>query len=439
MSNSKLIFIELNELNFSYVKKYLKENKLSNFQKIFDGKYYETTSENDYELLEPWIQWVSIHTGKKANEHKIFRLGDTADKNVIQIFEAVEQGGYSVGALMPMNTRNNLKSPKYFIPDAWTKTKTDGSFWSNFVYNTLSRLINRNAEKNFSYKDLFNFFICFIKFAKIKNYYLYLNLFFKGLSQKYNFAIILDLFLHDIHMSFIKKHNVDFSTIFLNASAHIQHHYFFNSKVDNNNLQNPEWHIEKKLDPLLEVIKVYDKIIGDYNKIQNYKIIITTGLSQKKYDRKKFYYRLKNHEKFLKKIGISFKSVYPRMTRDFLVNFENQNDLNSAETIFKSIETTDGKKIFTEVEKRDYSLFITLGYPEEIDKEFKIKIRDEFFDFYKDISFVGIKNGMHSPKGYLYLSDGVESGFIENNLNITNIYKILSNFFSLNTDLKKYE
>ena len=77
----KLLFIQLNEINFELVKEYLDSNTLecdlsslkflmNNFNKI------ETYSEKEYDNLEPWIQWVSINLGKEFKEHKIFRLGD---------------------------------------------------------------------------------------------------------------------------------------------------------------------------------------------------------------------------------------------------------------------------------------------------------------------------------------------------------------------------
>ena len=75
MSEKRLIFLSLNELNFDYLKKYLKFKDLKNF-KILSDRIINTTSEEEYKMLEPWIQWPSIYTGKKANQHNIFRLGD---------------------------------------------------------------------------------------------------------------------------------------------------------------------------------------------------------------------------------------------------------------------------------------------------------------------------------------------------------------------------
>ena len=71
----------------------------------------ETSSENNYDFLEPWIQWPSVHTGYEFSEHKIFRLGDIVKSDFPQIFEKIENKGFSVGAISPMNARNDLINP----------------------------------------------------------------------------------------------------------------------------------------------------------------------------------------------------------------------------------------------------------------------------------------------------------------------------------------
>ena len=85
----QLILIELNELNFQYAKKYFDSLKIETIKKI-DKKIINTESEDLYELLEPWIQWHSIHTGCTAKDHGIFRLGDAINTNKKQIFEELE-------------------------------------------------------------------------------------------------------------------------------------------------------------------------------------------------------------------------------------------------------------------------------------------------------------------------------------------------------------
>ena len=87
------------------------------------------------------------------------------------------------------------------------------------------------------------------------------------------------------------KYKTNFSSVFFNAGAHIQHHYFFNSKVIKNKYKNPEWYISSKIDPILEALIFYNKIISIYKK-NNFKIILSTGLQQVPYKEKQFYYRL---------------------------------------------------------------------------------------------------------------------------------------------------
>ena len=72
----------------------------------------------------------------------------------------------------------------------------------------------------------------------------------------------------------------------------------------------------------LEMLKVYDEILSEVLNIEDAEIIIATGLSQKPYEKIKFYYRLKNHSAFLNMLKIPFKEVFPRMTRDFLISFD---------------------------------------------------------------------------------------------------------------------
>ena len=55
----KLILIQLNELNFDLIKKYPK--KVQKLQLFIRKWAFQNTSEQKYELLEPWIQWVSVY------------------------------------------------------------------------------------------------------------------------------------------------------------------------------------------------------------------------------------------------------------------------------------------------------------------------------------------------------------------------------------------
>ena len=155
MVDRKLILVELNEINFDVVKLYLnKGESLPGFSKIIKDGIIETSSEKEYNQLEPWIQWPSIHTGKNYNEHQIFRLGDMVNSSQKQIFEVVEEAGYKVGAISPMNTKNNLKNPSYFIPDPWTATPSDNSYLNKKITKAISQAVNDNASSKITLKSM---------------------------------------------------------------------------------------------------------------------------------------------------------------------------------------------------------------------------------------------------------------------------------------------
>ena len=85
LSKKNLLLVELNEVNFDLVRSYVGKHHLPGFKKLFQLNNFKTTSEEKYELLEPWIQWPSIHTGKTAKEHGIFRLGDVVNSNLLTL------------------------------------------------------------------------------------------------------------------------------------------------------------------------------------------------------------------------------------------------------------------------------------------------------------------------------------------------------------------
>jgi len=435
----KLLFIQLNEINFELVKEYLDSNTLecdlsslkflmNNFNKI------ETYSEKEYDNLEPWIQWVSINLGKEFKEHKIFRLGDIVKhKDQTQIYEHIEKKGFTVGAISPMNTDNRLKNPDYFIPDPWTQTKSDATFFSIKITKMLRQSVNDNSSEKLSIESVITIFFIFFKTFSLKNSIKFVNLILQSLTLKWSKSLVLDYMIHLLNIYFLKKKKSDFATVFFNAGAHIQHHYYFNSKKYKSSLRNPTWYIKNSSDPLEYMLKVYDDIIADYLKFckkNNYNLIIATGLRQVPYNKVKFYYRLKNHSLFLREIGIKFLSVNPRMTRDFEITFANNDDLLTAEKILTKLRLEkNNTQIFKEIEVRSKSLFVTLTYPNEIKKNDYIIYKKKQYEFFSKIVFVAIKNGMHDQKGYVFMSPEIEIKKLQKEEHVSKIHQIIKTQF----------
>ena len=403
---NKTILLGLNELNFDYIKFYINQGLLTNFKKILDIQPpIETVSEDDYKLLEPWVQWVTIHTGKTFEEHKVFRLGDVVNNpKLSQIFEELEAAGLSVGAVSPFNAENRLNNPAFFVPDPWTKTETSGNWIVKALYQAVHQSVNDNAKSKLNFKSMISLGLGLLLYVPLLRWSHYLKTIFK-VKKPGAKAIILDSLLADIHLTLWKKHKSDFSNLFLNSGAHIQHHYLFNSKAYQGNLKNPEWYCPDGFDPLIQILSEYDYQLGKLLKLKDVKLIIATGLHQQPHEHLTFYWRLKEHVKFADMIGIkNFLEILPRMSRDFLVKFKNETDALNAENLLNSFYAfKDDIKIF-EVDNRGTSLFVELVYPNDIEDNDSIYSRGlnlKLEKFKSYIAFVAIKNGEHNGIGYL--------------------------------------
>jgi hypothetical protein len=416
----KLILIELNEINFDIVEQYCSLNKTAypNLKKLISSKGIRTKSEAQYEHLEPWIQWASVHTCKTYAEHGVFRLGDIVGSSEPQIFEQLEQAGFKVGAISAMNAENRLKNPSYFIPDPWTQTPSDSSWWSQVLGQAVSQAVNDNAQARITMQSAFYIALGLLRFAQVAHYRKYLSLVSASRRKPWLKSLVLDLMLHDVHWSMFNKKQPNFSTLFLNAGAHIQHHYLFNAEPlrGASKNKNPVWYVSQDEDPLADVLSLYDMIVGEYFGRTDTEVVLATGLAQKPYDRVKFYYRLNTHAEFLSRLGITCNGVYPRMTRDFLIEFDTENQAQDAHDVLALVTVDDGDiQLFGEIDNRGKSLFVTLSYPHEITSATTYCIGHQKLPLLPEVSFVAIKNGMHQDEGFAFFTPGF-SPYAPNNL-----------------------
>jgi len=397
-----LIFIEFNEINFDFVRQYAADGKLPNFRTMIDRHgVSETTSEDSYTHLEPWIQWVTAHTGQPFNEHGVFRLGDFVHSKAPQIWEQLEHCGLRVGAISPMNAANRLSKPAFFVPDPWTPTHITARPVLVRLYRAIVQAVNDNAQGRLANRTIFDLLSGFAAYASPSNYSTYARYAALGAKRPWYRAMFLDLMLADVFMAEHRRTLPDFSTLFLNAGAHIQHHYMFSAAPYGGPHRNPAWYVDPAHDPVFDVYDLYDRILGRVlRKMPGARLMLATGLHQNPQDKLTFYWRLRAHDEFLRKIRVPFQRVDPRMSRDFLVTCASETEARTAAARLEAAVAVDGTPLF-EVDNRGIDLFVMLTYPREITKGFSYKVAGEtFHDLDADVAFVAIKNGEHDGIGY---------------------------------------
>lgn len=433
MSDTKrqVIFLELNELNFDFIRDYVSLGKLPNFAHCLEqGSFSETKSENNYEELEPWIQWITAHTGKSLAEHGVFRLGDIVRHDIPQIWERLEEEGISVGAISPMNAKNRTRAADFFLPDPWTDTPVTGSAIARNLSKAVSQVVNDNAKSKITTKSLVWLAVGAAVYARLSNYMQYLKLAASSRKFPWRKAMILDLLLADMMVKLTRSKKSQFVSLFLNAAAHIQHHYLYSSAVYSGDKSNPEWYVANGVDPVLEVYSLYDRIIGSCRTaFPDARLMIGSGLHQDPHDAVTYYWRLADHRAFLTKHQLPFKAVEVRMSRDFLITCESPEDAAFIERYLGSMRDSTKAALF-EVDNRGDDLFVMLTYAADIPDNFRYFADGvEFTGFRDDVAFVAIKNGKHNGIGY-FLDMGAKPHDYEDTFPLSQIPDIVMKAFS---------
>jgi hypothetical protein len=431
-----MILLALNELNLDLIKGYASQGKLSNFKKLLENGVSETTSENSYELLEPWIQWTSIHTGKTFNEHKVFRLGDIAERqDLFQIFEDLENNGLSVGAISPFNADNRLTKSKFFLPDPWTKTTTSGSTILKRLSRTVSCFVNSNASGRIRLIDLIWLIFGFLMYVRVKRWYKFILLILKNRMPGVK-AAILDMLLLEIFVTLQKKHKPDYSHLFFNGGAHVQHHYMFNSTQYKGPFKNPDWYCPAGWDPVLMMLETYDTIIGDLIKTGE-RIIGVTGLSQIPHNEQTFYWRPINHIEFLVEAGIKGKfKVIPRMSRDFLIEASSNSHAKEIENqLNQFLDSVRNIPVF-KVDNRGQTLFVEIVYDCDLvdDMIFYQPNGISLTSLRSKLAFVAIKNGKHHDIGYVFSNKPMD---LPTKFKLTEVYDLIKQYAIADARLNK--
>lgn len=402
MAEKNLLLIELNEINFEFVQAYIQKGKLPNFARLIaEHGIAETTSEQRYEDIEPWIQWVTAHTGLTLAEHGVFRLGDIAKVELPQIWERLEEKGLKVGAVSPINGKNRTRNAEFFIPDPWTATPVTGSFLIRKLYGAITQAVSDNAQAKITLSSVFWLLMGAVLNAQVINFLTYLKLLVGARRHSWYKAMFLDLLLSDVFINQINKTRPNFASLFLNAGAHIQHHYLFSSGVYAGNARNPEWYVPAGADPILDIYSMYDQIVGQLmDKFGSYRMMLATGLHQNPHESNTFYWRLRHHENFLAKISVPFLRVEPLMSRDFVIVCDSLEAASKAQSILSSAVSHDGVPLF-EVDNRGTDLFVMLTYPNDIGAHFEYSVNGQNYqNLREDVAFVAIKNGEHNGIGY---------------------------------------
>lgn len=404
MKNKK-ISLEFNELTLDWINFYIKKGKLKNFSRFFEQNSLKTTtSEVNYKNLEPWIQWPSFYLSKSYDEHKLFNLGDCENSNQTTIYDSYQEQG-DVCALSPMNCVFKKNKSSIFLPDPWATHEFKNSNKLDNLWKSVSKFVNNNGAGSIGILDIYRLLVGFLRFAKFSNMYHYCYFAFGSIKYKWRRAIFLDLLLSDILINLIEKKKGGYTYIsaFFNAAAHIQHHHLYDSSYYSGNNKNEESYSlasVTKVDPLLEIYEVYDKILEKLLNIEGYKIYITTGLQQIENKEPYNQYRPINHKLFFKILNINAKEITPKMSRDMSLSFFNIKDYDNAMNILKSLRTSKDMLFNIDEDHENLEIFLKIKWIGNKGEFKKVFYLEDTIDLYEHVEMISCENSIHTSNGW---------------------------------------
>lgn len=406
-SGQPLYLVALNELNIDFVRYYVSQGELSIFGELLaKNGVTETISEAVHEQLEPWIQWVTVHTGLSYAEHQIFRLGDIVASPLTQIWEHLEAThGCRVGAVSPMNAANRAAMPAFFVPDPWTRTPVTGDPALHRLSAAVGALVNENATGRAPAMAYLALAEAVARWAPGGVGLLaMLARAARAVRDHAERAILLDELLADVFLGLTRRHRPDFASLFLNAAAHLQHHYMLGSSASGASPgRNPAWYLRSGRDPLLCAYRAYDAILSRLLRgLPDARLLVVTGLHQDPVERPVFYWRLVEPGALLQRVGIRHVRVEGRMSRDLAVVLNGEVEARAAAERLCACRLGDSAEPVFEVDARGADLFVSLVWPHDISSDMPLRYPGGQVARFRDlVAFVALKNGKHNGIGYL--------------------------------------
>lgn len=430
---ASIIALELNELCPTLLDQWMGEGLLPNFKKLHDQSAVFVTQADvsDPGLLEPWIQWYSVHTGLAYEQHKVFHLTEGARAGFKDIYQHLIENDRKVGSFASMNVAPFSADGSFFVADPWSE-KADASPSELNIYN---RFVSFNVREysNSSNNMGMGEYLQFLSFmtqnglrpATVRKIIQQLAAEkTSGKPLSWRRVAILDGLQFDVFRSYYRKYRPAFASFFLNSVAHLQHSYWRHMDPEAFTVRPDADELESYGDAIRTGYQMMDKLVGDFLVLAEEtgaQLMMMTALSQQpflKYEETggQHFYRLHNVENFFKRLGIEWEKVDPTMTHQYLARFASIDAAEAARQRIEALRTEDGRALFgfAPVEGHADSLYFGCQISTKTDAKAVIVdgVSNRSFPF-SDILYQieAIKSGRHHPDGALWIQTGQHRKF----------------------------
>ena len=417
----RVLQLELNEISRPLIQSMIDGGELPTFKALTKNWHlYRTTSEAEYTNIEPWIQWVTAHTGKSFDAHGVFRLGDGTKLSHPQIWEILSKNNLESLILASMNTHRGATKGGVFFPDPWSKAEDVHPESLRGLFNFVSRRVQGHATSTLSFSDIVDGLRSIagltaspMTLARIARQVVRQKL---RPDQAWRMAGFFDLLLADILNNLLKDPRYSFCTLFVNSIAHYQHHFWRNHAPHGFSDQVKAPDCAPTDDPIRWGYRNFDRMLAKILKSVNLDetlVLIASGLTQIPFQDHDGeggwnYYRLRKHDAFARRVlGLPRDQVFPMMSRDWQIGPFDEPTIQRLESVLDHVRVGD-ERVFATSRAADGFLFMETAITRHVDSQEQVLSEGlavgTFHEFFERVA---VKSGHHSGVGYLWTSGSV--------------------------------
>ncbi len=420
MTQRPLILLEFNELSPDLMERFMGMGCLPNCQRLHDASEVCITEAEERKWeLNPWVQWVTVHSGLNYRDHGIIELDEGGKLQAPRVWDVVSAAGFPVCVWGSMNVAYEPGIRGVVLPDPWT-TKVapypEGlrPFFRFVQQNVLEHTSGKVPLGAADYAAFGQFMLTHgmspaTVIAIVRQL---LDERFGTGDSHWKRAVLLDRLQFDVFRWYYRKMRPLFSTFFSNSTAHFQHFHWREMEPHLFTHQPTPERRAAHEHTILFGYQEMDKMIGRFLDLagDDATLVFATGISQQPclvYEEQggKVMYRPHDVARLMRFAGVSERHASaPLMAEVFNLRFENEVDAVRAQARLRALKVDRQPAMLVQ---RDGSLVTTKCQLHEQVATGTQLSRGEggaavpFFDMFYQLE--DSKSGMHHPDGMLWV------------------------------------
>ena len=416
-TDTRLIVLELNELTPSLMQRFMAEGKLPNFSRLYDQADIYTTTAEEQENLDPWIQWVTVHTGLNFRDHGIQRLNEGHTLKVPRIWDLMSEKGRRVWICGSMNVGASRPAGGAVMPDPWTTSVRPYPEALQPYFTFVQRQVMEHTSDRVSFgsRELARFLQFMATHGLSSDT---IGAILRQLIEerrgggRWRRAVLLDRLQFDVFAWYYRRVRPHFATFFLNSTAHYQHLYWREMDPSAFTAQPTDAQRRTYRDAIEYGYRQMDHLVGRAFDLADAKttIVMATALSQQPCLRfeahgGKFFYRPLDFGRLVSFAGVVDPyTVSPVMAHQFHLYFETPEAAERAAERLARVRYQERQALAAVC--NGCGVFVGCRIYEPLPRDAGLNLpgtaeETPFFELFYQVD--GVKSGMHHPDGMLWI------------------------------------